>query len=201
MMTTRPPSLSSPSSPSLSQAPLPPSPHTPPSIPSAPSQAWLMCVPWKRRNPHLSLSSRSSRQDVWVLSSDSSSAPGGKRNQTNKPGGRQKRVLGGGKEDWGWRWERWLVGLGQGSPGASGESGSVTETVGVTYANKIKCNYMARTPLFCIKASLWAAVPPLKWQEMLDVLVIYSQRSACWKNALWDLFSRHKGEKRLPNPI
>jgi len=36
--------------------------HTPPpplmQTPSSPSQAWFMCVPWKRRNPHLSLSSR-----------------------------------------------------------------------------------------------------------------------------------------------
>lgn len=39
-------------------------------------------------------------------------------------------------------------------PRSIGKSGSVTETVGVTYANMIKCNYMEGPPLFSVKAPL-----------------------------------------------
>lgn len=63
--------------------------------------------------------------------------------------------------------ETWTCGLGRGSQ-EHPKSGSVTETVGVTYANMIKCNYMERPPYFYQRVSFSQCFRNER-QKVLDV--------------------------------
>lgn len=87
--------------------------------------------------------------------------------------------------------ETLTCGLGRGSQ-EHPKSESVTETVGVTYANMIKCNYMEKPPCFLQRAS-FSHCSRNERQEVLDVYNLFMH--SCKPKGIVKLIKSLHGEK------